>query len=72
MTAELILPNAHRGGAPHIAIVGLNNIADGLVGELFTTREGLHLAALTVVEIQSLLSANGNTAIKLATIGQLA
>ena len=67
-----ILPNTFRSGTPEVAVVRLNNITDGLVLELFATRETFYSTGLRIVEIESLFCANGNAAVQRASISQCA
>ena len=66
-----VLPDARRSGAPDVAVVRLHDIADDLVTQLLATRETLGTARLTVVEVQSLLGADGDGAFQLTSVGQL-
>ena len=59
----VVLPDAHRRGTPEVAVGGLHDVADGLVAQLFAAGVGGHLSRLTVVEVQTLLRADGNIAV---------
>ena len=56
----IVLPDTHRRGAPDIAIVRLDDVADGLVPELSGTREEGHASSLMVVEIESTIGSYGD------------
>ena len=68
--AIVVLPDAHGGRAPEVAVVGFGDVADGLVAQLFTMRERLHGALLVVVEVESLLGADGDVVVAEFTEGE--
>ena len=59
----VVLPDAHGCRAPEIAVPCLYDIGDGLVAQLLTAREEGRLPCLLVVEVESLLSADGEVAV---------
>ena len=59
----VMLPDAHGGGAPEVAVVGFGDVAYGLVAQLLAMREWLHGALRVVVEVESLLGTDGNVVV---------
>ena len=67
---RVILPDAHRGGAPDVAVVGLHDVVDGLVAQLVAAGEDVYPAALMVVEIESAVGADDDIAVAQLTDGE--
>ena len=63
LARSVVLPEAHRGGAPDVAVVRLYDVADHLVAQGLAAREEPCAALLAVVEIESALGAHDDVAV---------
>jgi len=66
----VVLPDAHGGGTPYLAVISLDDIVDTLVAQLFAVLEEFCSALLPLVEIETTVCAHGNVAVIEFTDGE--